>query len=76
MSVILNGVQRHMDKGEIMMPSFADQLNDQQIATLSNYVSTQFGNPAGATVTAKEVAKMREAADLPSPPKIEEGTQK
>ena len=75
-SVILNGVQRHMEKGEIMMPSFANQLNDDQIATLSNYVSTQFGNPAAATVTAKDVAKMRKAADLTYPPKIEEGTQK
>jgi len=74
--VILNGVKRHMYKGEIMMPSFDNQLNDEQIATLSNYVSTQFGNPAAATVTAKDVAKMRKAADLNYPPKIEEGTQK
>ena len=59
-----------------MMPSFANQLNDEQIATLSNYVSKQFGNPAGATVTAKDVAKMRKAADLTYPPMIEEGTQK
>lgn len=75
-SVILNGVQRYMEKGEVMMPSFANQLDDEQIATLSNYVSQQFGNPAAATVTAKDVAKMRKAADLTSPPKIEEGTQK
>ena len=75
-SVILNGVQRHMEKGEVMMPSFANQLDDEQIATLSNYVSKQFGNPAAATVTAKDVGEMRKAADLTSPPKIEEGTQK
>jgi len=75
-SVILNGVQRHMEKGEVMMPSFANQLDDEQIATLSNYVNQQFGNPAAATVTAKDVAKMRKAADLTSPPKIEEGTRK
>ncbi len=75
-SVILGGVQRHMDQGEVMMPSFANQLNDDQIAQLSNFVSNQFGNPAGATVTAKEVAKMRKAADMPSPSMIEDGTQK
>lgn len=75
-SVILGGVQRHMDQGEVMMPSFANQLNDEQIAQISNYVSNQFGNPAGATVTAKEVAKMRKAADLTYPSKIEDGTQK
>lgn len=75
-SVILNGVQRHMEKGEVMMPSFANQLDDEQISTLSNYVSKQFGNPAAATVTAKDVGEMRKAADLTSPPKIEEGTQK
>ncbi|WP_413528833.1 c-type cytochrome [Rahnella inusitata] len=75
-SVILNGVQRHMEKGEVMMPSFANQLDDEQIATLSNYVSKQFGNPAAATVTAKDVGEMRKAADLTSPPEIEEGTQK
>lgn len=75
-AVILTGVQRHMDQGEVMMPSFANQLNDEQVAQIANYVSTQFGNPAGATVTAKQVKKVRDGEDRSYPPKIEDGTQK
>ncbi|CAI0727960.1 cytochrome c [Serratia ficaria] len=72
-SVILNGVHRDMRQGEILMPSFAEELNDAQIAELSNYVSRQFGNPAAADVSADQVRKLRADANLPAPPAVPQG---
>jgi mono/diheme cytochrome c family protein len=40
------------------MPAFRYDLNDAQIAALTNYVTAQFGNPA-AKVTEQDVAKLR-----------------
>jgi len=45
--------------GYIPMPSFAAQLNDQQIADLANYARTSWGNTATANATAAMVAKLR-----------------
>ncbi len=72
-SAILNGVQRNMQQGEILMPSFAEELSDQQIADLSNYISRQFGNPAAASISAERVRKLRNEANLPSPPQLLQG---
>ncbi|WP_249673170.1 cytochrome c [Pseudomonas abieticivorans] len=72
-SVILGSVDRKMVKGEILMPSFAEDLNDAQVAQVANYVMTQFGNPAAATVDAKQVAKLRGDAQLKSPPAVLQG---
>jgi mono/diheme cytochrome c family protein len=57
-SVMLNGVSRDMKSGPVFMPSFAHEMSDEQIATLANYLTRQFGNPASKT-TAKDVAKLR-----------------
>ena len=56
--VVLNGVSRQTNQTHVMMPGFANQLNDKEVASLVNYIGTQFGNPA-ATVTAEQVAKKR-----------------
>lgn len=56
--VILHGVERKTKDADVMMPSFADELTDDQIAAIANYVTKQFGNP-GSTVTVDEVAKLR-----------------
>jgi mono/diheme cytochrome c family protein len=56
--VILHGVNRQTKGADVMMPGFGDELNDDQIAALSNYVTQHFGNPK-ATVTAGDVAKLR-----------------
>ena len=56
--VVLHGVSRETNRTHVMMPGFANQLNDQEEASLVNYIGTQFGNPA-ATVTADQVAKKR-----------------
>ncbi|MNF17161.1 hypothetical protein D3C80_2205050 [compost metagenome] len=62
-----------MQQGEILMPSFASELSDSQIAQLSNYVSKQFGNPAAANVSAEQVQKLRADAGLPQPPVVLQG---
>lgn len=43
-SVSLKGVKRPMRQGEILMPGFGKELDDNQIASLSNYICEQFGN--------------------------------
>jgi mono/diheme cytochrome c family protein len=59
MQVILHGVQRRTPGSDIGMPGFAVQLSDTQIAALTNYVTTQFGNPTATRVSEKDVAKLR-----------------
>lgn len=58
--VILLGIDRTNGKGEhIVMPGFGDELTDSQIATLTNYLRTNFGtNPA--PVDAAQVKALRE----------------
>jgi mono/diheme cytochrome c family protein len=41
-----------------MMPGFGGELNDDQVAAVTNYVTQHFGDPK-ATVTAQDVAKLR-----------------
>jgi mono/diheme cytochrome c family protein len=56
--VILRGVERTTKNADVLMPEFASQLTDDQVAAISNYVTRQFGNP-GSTVTVDQVAKLR-----------------
>lgn len=74
-SVILNGVQRHMTQGEIMMPGFAKDLDDKQIALLSNYIRKQFGDKESEEIQPKLIGKIRKDLALPSPPVYLEGSQ-
>ena len=53
--VILNGLHRQPD---VLMPGFAKELSDTQIATLGTYLFEHYGNPA-AKVTAAQVATLR-----------------
>lgn len=56
--VILHGVNRTTKTADVLMPSFASQLTDEQIAAITNYVTKHFGNPQ-STVTVDQVAKLR-----------------
>jgi mono/diheme cytochrome c family protein len=53
--VILEGLHRQPD---VLMPGFAKELSDTQIATLGSYLVQHFGNPA-AKVTVAQVAELR-----------------
>jgi mono/diheme cytochrome c family protein len=54
----LQGVDRRTKDAEVMMPGFADELSDDQVAAVANYVTQHFGNPK-ATVTASDIANLR-----------------
>jgi mono/diheme cytochrome c family protein len=56
--VILHGVTRTTKDADVLMPAFGDELSNDQIAAISNYVTKQFGNPQ-ATITADQVAALR-----------------
>jgi mono/diheme cytochrome c family protein len=58
--VVLQGVAA---QGKyVPMPAFASQLSDAQVADLSNYLRTSWGNGALANMTPAMVAKLRPAA--------------
>lgn len=54
---ILEGIRWTNDSG-VHMPGFAHELSDRQVATLGNYLTQRYGNPA-AQVTAAQVASLR-----------------
>lgn len=58
--VILHGVERKTSDADVLMPAFASQLSDEQIAAIANYVTKQFGNPQ-STLSIDQVAKLRAA---------------
>jgi fructose 5-dehydrogenase cytochrome subunit len=64
-SAILNGVDRHTEAGHVFMPPFGDQanavvqLNNVEVASLSNYLLAQYGNDK-LTVTPEDVQVLRE----------------
>lgn len=53
------------------MPSFARDMTNEQIATLANYLTKQFGNPATHTTPA-DVAKLRSGDLQPYPDLIQQ----
>ncbi|MCM5704814.1 cytochrome c [Larsenimonas salina] len=60
--VILNGVHRENNHGELLMPAFKTQLSDEEVATLVNFVTDTFGNP-DAEITADEVKDIRDSGE-------------
>jgi mono/diheme cytochrome c family protein len=56
-NVVLGGSPKHGDY--TAMPPFATSLNDVQIAQITNYLRTSWGNSAQANATAASVAKLR-----------------
>lgn len=61
---ILEGVHRETGHGTVAMPAFARELNDAQVAAVSNYVLTRFGNHA-LKVSAGDVAQLRAGGPVP-----------
>jgi len=56
--VILHGVARQTKTADVLMPAFGDELTNDQIAAISNYVTKAFGNPQ-ATITPEQVGTLR-----------------
>lgn len=57
-NVVLDGVQRKTPGNDVLMPAFHDQLSDDDIAALANYLSQQFGR-GDMNVTPKSVKALR-----------------
>ncbi len=57
-NVILHGVSRKTNDGEIFMPGFAETLTDEQVVSLSNYLLQQFGQPT-LNIKVDEVKTLR-----------------
>ncbi|MBF0862774.1 cytochrome c [Gluconobacter kanchanaburiensis] len=55
---ILHGIHRATNHDVVAMPAFADELNDAQIASVANYVFSNFGN-AKLSVTEQQVTTLR-----------------
>jgi mono/diheme cytochrome c family protein len=58
--VIIGGAQRHAADDAVNMPEFGSTYSDAEIASVANYVTARFGAQS-SNLTAKNVAKMREA---------------
>ena len=61
---ILQGFEPQEEWGG--MPSFARQLNDQEIADITNYIRTAWGNHAEPIATAQMISESRGSADIPA----------
>lgn len=61
---IVKGVHRETNDGAVVMPAFGAELNDAQIAAVSNYVLSRFGNP-DLSVSAAEVGAYRVGLEEP-----------
>lgn len=55
-AVLLNGVAFNGATPRPLMPGFEGKLNNQQIASVTNYVRTEFGDQANSNVDAGQVA--------------------
>ncbi|ALM81848.1 cytochrome c [Bordetella sp. N] len=64
--VILDGIYRSSGKTPRLMPAFAHELSDQDVAMVATYVRQTFGNPEAAAVTAEQVKALR-APSQPGP---------
>lgn len=56
--VILDGIRWHTNGSGVHMPGFASELSDRQVATLGNYLTQHFGNPA-VKVSVDQVRMLR-----------------
>jgi fructose 5-dehydrogenase cytochrome subunit len=64
--VVLNGLHIRTGGDERLMPGFADELSDQQIAQLASFVMSEYGNP-DVHVDAARVKTLRAGGDSALP---------
>lgn len=74
--IILSGSTRPATMGaptNFAMPGFADRLTDDEVAAITNFLRTSWGNHA-SQVTAQYVAKIRKTIDAPTPDRLRDPT--
>jgi cytochrome c553 len=65
LAVLLEGVARTAPEGPVMMPGFDGSkgvpggLSDDDLASVANFVLTQFGDPAAARIDATDIVRAR-----------------
>ena len=59
--IVLSGTKRLTPDAALSMPAFGDAYSDDEIAAVANYVTARFG-AKGASLTARDVSKLREQA--------------
>jgi mono/diheme cytochrome c family protein len=59
--IVLSGTTRLTPDGALSMPAFGNGYSDDEIAAVANYVTARFG-AKGASLTARDVSKLREQA--------------
>jgi mono/diheme cytochrome c family protein len=69
-ATMLNGVDRQVGDQHVLMPAFGqdsyvEPLSDDQVASIANYVLTQYGNPQ-VHVSAADVAVIRQGGPKPA----------
>ena len=74
-AAILYGVERTVDGRQVLMPRFDHEsqvqpLTDEQVASISNFVLTQYGNP-DAHVLPKDVQQARQGGPRPFLAKVQ-----
>jgi mono/diheme cytochrome c family protein len=62
---ILDGVKRHGASTAASMPAFRDDMDDAQVAAVSQFVATRFGN-ADLKISAATVAELRAGGPAPA----------
>lgn len=60
--VMLDGITRHDETPERVMPGFRTTMSDTQIATLGNYLTEYYGNPE-AKVSSAQVKTLRQGGE-------------
>ena len=58
--VVLFGVERQAPEGLLLMPEFGSSYSNQEIAAVTNYVTSRFG-AKGSNLTERDIATMRAA---------------
>jgi D-sorbitol dehydrogenase (acceptor) len=61
---IVDGVHRDTNDYKVSMPAFAEQMNNEQIAAVSNFVLQRFGNQ-GVSATVQKVQALRQGGPAP-----------
>ncbi|MBB3226476.1 mono/diheme cytochrome c family protein [Luteibacter sp. Sphag1AF] len=61
---ILHGIERQGADAHVLMPAFGRDMNDEQVAAVTNYVTAHFGNP-DARIDAAGVAQIRAGGPRP-----------
>lgn len=61
---IVDGVHRDTNDYKVSMPAFGEEMSNEQIAAVSNYVLEHFGNQ-GVSVTAHKVQELRNGGPAP-----------